>query len=303
MQQGGGAMQQVASVAAPPTQHTLTRPQTQPPSIGQVTVLEGSRRLLAQQAVPSAARPSQAAQLVQTVQTVQTVPSLSMHIAPARPPAAAGGVPTRSYVPPAQVQAAAFGPLGSQTPPFRRRGRPRALPPPPPAPPPSPLPPVLAFAAAPVDVAEIDAPAAGAGAFASASAADAGPDAPARKALPPQLAFPVGAQPLRSLGNLARKQVPVAVEVVVGDAPGQSAQLLPQVYVPPYCPHRVATIPNVEHLTPDAVRSLLSEEKCLLVDLRGEDRIAGLIEGALHVPAAGVGGFLGRCPELVEQWA
>ncbi|CAK0887246.1 unnamed protein product, partial [Prorocentrum cordatum] len=252
MQQGGGAMQQVASVAAPPTQHTLTRPQTQPPSIGQVTVLEGSRRLLAQQAVPSAARPSQAAQLVQTVQTVQTVPSLSMHIAPARPPAAAGGVPTRSYVPPAQVQAAAFGPLGSQV----------VL-----------LPPGSTNSLGTV------------------------------QALPPQLAFPVGAQPLRSLGNLARKQVPVAVEVVVGDAPGQSAQLLPQVYVPPYCPHRVATIPNVEHLTPDAVRSLLSEEKCLLVDLRGEDRIAGLIEGALHVPAAGVGGFLGRCPELVEQWA
>lgn len=260
MQQGGGAMQQVASVAAPPTQHTLTRPQTQPPSIGQVTVLEGSRRLLAQQAVPSAARPSQAAQLVQTVQTVQTVPSLSMHIAPARPPAAAGGVPTRSYVPPAQVQAAAFGPLGSQV---------VLLPP---------------------------------GSTNSLGTVQAIPSHSVQ-ALPPQLAFPVGAQPLRSLGNLARKQVPVAVEVVVGDAPGQSAQLLPQVYVPPYCPHRVATIPNVEHLTPDAVRSLLSEEKCLLVDLRGEDRIAGLIEGALHVPAAGVGGFLGRCPELVEQWA
>lgn len=207
---------------------------------------EGSRRLLPHQAAPSASRPPQAAQLV------HTVPSLSIHIAPARPPATSSGcVPVRSYVPPVQVQAPLV-PLGSQA----------VL-----------LPPGSAHSLGSV------------------------------QALPQQWAFPVGAQPLRSLGNLARKQVPVAVEVVVGEAPVQPAQPPKQVYVPPYCPHRVATIENVEHLAPDTVRSLLSEDKCLLVDLRGEDRIAGLIEGAQHVPAAGVGGFLGRCPELVEQWA
>jgi len=76
-----------------------------------------------------------------------------------------------------------------------------------------------------------------------------------------------------------------------------------QVYVPPPCPNRVPTIAGIDHIDPITVYSLLHDKKCLVIDLRGEDRAAGLIEGAIHVPAIDKVPFLTRVPDLVRQWA
>lgn len=76
-----------------------------------------------------------------------------------------------------------------------------------------------------------------------------------------------------------------------------------QVYVPPPCPNRVPTIAGIDHLDPTTVQNLMQENKCIVIDLRGEDRAAGLIDGALHVPAIDTVPFLTRVPDLVRQWA
>jgi len=76
-----------------------------------------------------------------------------------------------------------------------------------------------------------------------------------------------------------------------------------RVHMPPPCPNRVPTIPGVDHLDPPAVHDLMRRGKCVVVDLRGEDRAAGLIEGAVHVPAIDKVPFLTRVPELVNRWS
>jgi len=67
--------------------------------------------------------------------------------------------------------------------------------------------------------------------------------------------------------------------------------------------NRVATVPGVEHLEPDEVYRLLRNGECLLVDVRGEDRSAGLIEGAVHEPAWADLPFTVRAPLLAQRWA
>lgn len=142
--------------------------------------------------------------------------------------------------------------------------------------------------------------------------------------------YPSGTDPLPSpstMGHIGiRKQVPVTVEVVSssGAPPSQqNLELSPaqtpiklspaqtpikafptRSYVPPHVPNRVPTIPGVEHLEPITVYNLLREGgNCILVDLRSDDRAAGLIEGALHIPAVGNGCFPARLPELTKEWA
>jgi len=120
-----------------------------------------------------------------------------------------------------------------------------------------------------------------------------------------------------------RWQVPVSVEVVSSSSSGQrpgsanaanaqrsssmagSMQGVPsrQVYIPPHCPNRVPTVANVEHIDPISVYHILRQQHCMLVDLRGEDRKAGLIEGAVHIPAWGGSSFTSRIPELARAWA
>eukprot|EP00928_Gymnodinium_smaydae_P021168 TRINITY_DN18239_c0_g7_i1.p1 TRINITY_DN18239_c0_g7~~TRINITY_DN18239_c0_g7_i1.p1 ORF type:complete len:956 (+),score=155.58 TRINITY_DN18239_c0_g7_i1:89-2956(+) len=118
-----------------------------------------------------------------------------------------------------------------------------------------------------------------------------------------------------------RRQVPVNVEVVSSSGGGNSgatpigsglvaavpvSSVSPagfQVYVPPHCPHRVPTVANVEHLDPQQVYDYLKQQQCVLVDVRGEDRAAGIIDGSTHVPAIGSTTFTSRIPELVRQWA
>merc|ERR1740129_999017 len=71
----------------------------------------------------------------------------------------------------------------------------------------------------------------------------------------------------------------------------------------PSClPGVVQSSAEVVHLSADTVHGLLSKKLCILVDLRGDDRAAGLIPGALHVPAIGQVPFPVRIPELVVQW-
>jgi rhodanese-related sulfurtransferase len=62
-------------------------------------------------------------------------------------------------------------------------------------------------------------------------------------------------------------------------------------------------VENVENIDPKTVHDLLHSMQCLLVDLRGEDRAAGLIEGAVHEPAIDNVPFPTKVPKLVQQWA
>lgn len=86
---------------------------------------------------------------------------------------------------------------------------------------------------------------------------------------------------------------------------GLQAELLiaPEVYVPPPCPNRVPTIAGITHFDPITVHNLLAENKCLLVDLRGDDRASGLIEGAVHEQAISTVPFKCRVPDLCRRWA
>lgn len=70
----------------------------------------------------------------------------------------------------------------------------------------------------------------------------------------------------------------------------------------PYIPNRVPTVDGVQHFHPETVAQMLMEGQCLLVDVRGEDRAAGLIEGAIHEPAIDQVPFLARVPSLVRRW-
>mmetsp|Transcript_48909 Transcript_48909/g.116257 ORF Transcript_48909/g.116257 Transcript_48909/m.116257 type:complete len:555 (+) Transcript_48909:178-1842(+) len=73
-------------------------------------------------------------------------------------------------------------------------------------------------------------------------------------------------------------------------------------YVPPYCPNRVPTVDGVEHLEPKEVHHLLSRRACLLVDLRSEDRAAGLINPSINIPAIAEVPFYSRIDELAREW-
>jgi len=68
-------------------------------------------------------------------------------------------------------------------------------------------------------------------------------------------------------------------------------------------PSAVPTVEDVENIDPAAVHDLLQKRKCLLVDVRGDDRACGVIEGAVHEPAIGSTPFPSRVPSLVQSWA
>ncbi|CAE7717064.1 ACR2.2 [Symbiodinium necroappetens] len=57
---------------------------------------------------------------------------------------------------------------------------------------------------------------------------------------------------------------------------------------------------GVEKLSAAEVCELLKQGKCLLVDVRGDDRASGHIEGAVHEPTLT---FLNRVPELVVKFS
>jgi len=79
--------------------------------------------------------------------------------------------------------------------------------------------------------------------------------------------------------------------------------MAPKKYVAPELPNTVPLAAGVERLEPEMVFNLLKNASCVLVDVRGEDRAAGLIEGAVHVPAIDAAApFASRVPDLVRRW-
>jgi len=58
---------------------------------------------------------------------------------------------------------------------------------------------------------------------------------------------------------------------------------------------------GVDRVEPEVVHELLSNGLCVLVDVRDDDRVAGLIDGSVHVPAIAEIPFPERVPELVKQ--
>jgi rhodanese-related sulfurtransferase len=68
-------------------------------------------------------------------------------------------------------------------------------------------------------------------------------------------------------------------------------------------PHTVPLAAGVDRLDPITVQQLLETGQCILVDVRGDDRSAGTVEGAVHVPAIGGVPFAIRIQEYVRQWA
>lgn len=59
---------------------------------------------------------------------------------------------------------------------------------------------------------------------------------------------------------------------------------------------------GVERLDPKVVYELLRRGQCVLVDLRGDDRVCGTIEGAVNIKAIDTVPFADRAPELVSLW-
>lgn len=59
---------------------------------------------------------------------------------------------------------------------------------------------------------------------------------------------------------------------------------------------------GVELLNPELIQGLVKDGTCVLIDVRGADRAAGMIEGAVHVPAISMQQpFVARLPDLVKQ--
>jgi rhodanese-related sulfurtransferase len=67
-------------------------------------------------------------------------------------------------------------------------------------------------------------------------------------------------------------------------------------------PNTVPTIDGVEHIDPEVVYQHLLNGSAILVDVRGDDRAAGCIEGTQHVPAIDTIPFPSKVPQLVQQY-
>jgi len=121
---------------------------------------------------------------------------------------------------------------------------------------------------------------------------------------PPQLTQPP--QPPQAQAPQAQRQPSTTTPAAEAQSIGTPTTApLPKAgsYVPPHLPNTVPTIKDVEHIDPPTVLELVQGKKCLLVDLRGEDRASGLIEGAIHEPAIDTVPFTTKVPKLVQQWA
>lgn len=55
-------------------------------------------------------------------------------------------------------------------------------------------------------------------------------------------------------------------------------------------------------MEPEVAWEYLQNQACILVDVRGDDRAAGLIEGSVHVPAIDATPFPNKVPGLVQQY-
>merc|ERR1712232_1336680 len=114
-----------------------------------------------------------------------------------------------------------------------------------------------------------------------------------------------GAGPVTVVHTVAKTAMPqVVISAPVQQVPAPAPEAAQTTaYVPPHLPNTVPTIENVENIEPQKVHDLLQTRGCLLVDLRGEDRAAGLIDGAVHEPAIDAVPFPTKVPKLVQKWA
>lgn len=75
-------------------------------------------------------------------------------------------------------------------------------------------------------------------------------------------------------------------------------------YKPPHWPNTMLTKPGVEHLEPQTICKAMQEGMCVLVDLRGEDRSADMVEGAVHTSAVDRDvSFVSKVPDLLKLLA
>merc|ERR1712039_892649 len=68
-------------------------------------------------------------------------------------------------------------------------------------------------------------------------------------------------------------------------------------------PNLVPLAEGVESLDPHTVHEAMANGSAVLVDVRGDDRAAGLIESAVHVPVKDDVPFHQKVHDLVKEWA
>lgn len=102
-------------------------------------------------------------------------------------------------------------------------------------------------------------------------------------------------QPVMPFGQLASLPVFASPPRLLGAEPGPTSPI----------PNTVPTVEGIERLHPLDVYHLIRGRGCLLVDLRDQDRSAGLIELSFNEPAYSLAcpPFTSRLPRLVQQWA
>merc|ERR1719247_621495 len=66
-------------------------------------------------------------------------------------------------------------------------------------------------------------------------------------------------------------------------------------------PNTVPLAAGVERLDPRVVHELLKKGGCVLVDVRGDDRAVGTINGAINVKAVDTVPFASKVPDLLQQ--
>jgi len=102
--------------------------------------------------------------------------------------------------------------------------------------------------------------------------------------------------------------VPLPTMAIVAPSETLGCSVLPpqqsgEKYAVPELPGKVKLVPGVEEMAPEAVNEMLQKRAGILVDVRGDDRSAGIIEGSVHEPAVDTIPFVCKVPELVKKWA
>jgi len=122
----------------------------------------------------------------------------------------------------------------------------------------------------------------------------------------PAMAAP-GSQPQSvtiAAGGAAVPAAPASAPATPATTPGTTAAATPprKKYVAPEIPNAVPLVAGVERIEPEVVLQLIQSGSCVLVDLRGDDRAAWLIPGALHVQAIDTIPFAQKIPGLLQRF-
>jgi rhodanese-related sulfurtransferase len=68
-------------------------------------------------------------------------------------------------------------------------------------------------------------------------------------------------------------------------------------------PNTVPLAAGVERLDPTVVQDLLRNNRCVLVDVRGDDRASGTIQGSVHIKAVDTVPFESKIPGMVQSFS